>query len=226
VKLWKKPPQFRNRARGRSLVPPITSHSAFASHLSYGRVFLRFSAWTVGVICVLYGLPPESVAQNAVNHYAQALEDFDRRVNAYVDLHHAADRELPRLKPTDSPAAILDHQRLLADKLRQKRTQESQGSIFSPEISQEFRRLVAIAMQGSNASHIHKSLKRAEPVRLTLRVNDSYPADVPLQSMPPTLLQNLPHVPPEVDYRIVDHALVLRDMTANLIVDFIPDAIP
>ncbi len=141
-------------------------------------------------------------------------------------MHNAADRELPRLKPTDSPATILDHQRLLAGKIQQKRTQEGQGNIFSPAISQEIRRLVAIAMQGSNATHIQKSLKHAEPVRLKFKVNDTYPSDVPLQSTPPTLLQNLPHVPPEVEYRIVDHALVLRDVAANLIVDFIPGAIP
>jgi len=207
-------------------VPPIFSHSAFAAHLNPVRAALTLAAWTAGTACVFCALPRPVGAQTFTNHHARALEDFDNRVTAYVDLHNAADRELPRLKPTDSPATILDHQRLLAGKIQQKRTQEGQGNIFSPAISQEIRRLVAIAMQGSNATHIQKSLKHAEPVRLKFKVNDTYPSDVPLQSTPPTLLQNLPHVPPEVEYRVVDHALVLRDVEANLIVDLIPGAIP
>ena len=207
-------------------MPPAVSHPAFAPHHSRLKVALRLFAWSAGAICALCGLSRNSEAQNSVNHHAQVLEDLNKRVTAYVNVHNAADRELPRLKPTDSSATILNHQRLLADKIRQKRTQTGQGNIFSMEIAQEIQRLVAIAMQGSNANHIHKSLNHAEPVQLNLRVNDSYPPNLPLQSTPPTLLLNLPAVPPEVDYRIVGHALVLRDVAANLIVDFIPHAIP
>jgi hypothetical protein len=63
-------------------------------------------------------------------------------------------------------------------------------------------------------------------VRLTLHVNDSYPANIPLQSTPPTILMNLPRLPPELEYRIDGHALVLRDTAANIVVDLMPDAIP
>ena len=66
----------------------------------------------------------------------------------------------------------------------------------------------------------------SEPVRLALHVNETYPADVPLQSTPPTILINLPRLPPELEYRIAGHALVLRDTGANIIVDLMPDAIP
>jgi hypothetical protein len=37
---------------------------------------------------------------------------------------------------------------------------------------------------------------------------------------------NLPRLPPELEYRIAGHALVLRDAVANLVVDLMPDAIP
>jgi hypothetical protein len=47
-----------------------------------------------------------------------------------------------------------------------------------------------------------------------------------LQSTPPTILMNLPRLPPELEYRINGRALVLRDTNANLVVDLIPDAIP
>ena len=81
-------------------------------------------------------------------------------------------------------------------------------------------------MKGPQAARIQDSLQRAEPVQLELQVNAVYPASVPLQSTPPSLLLNLPKLPPEVDYRVVGDKLVLRDVEANLIVDFIPHAIP
>ena len=44
--------------------------------------------------------------------------------------------------------------------------------------------------------------------------------------MPPTLLRQLPDLPNELAYRIIGRALALQDIKANLIVDFIPNAIP
>jgi hypothetical protein len=61
---------------------------------------------------------------------------------------------------------------------------------------------------------------------IQLKVNRSYPVEVPLQTTPPSLLQNLPKLPPELEYRVVGKALVLRDVNANLIVDFLPNALP
>jgi len=82
-------------------------------------------------------------------------------------------------------------------------------------------------MQGSDKTHVEQSLKRAaEPVqKRPLRVNSVYPPGLPLQSTPPTLLLNLPRLPKELDYRVVGHDLVLRDTEANLIIDFLPDAV-
>jgi hypothetical protein len=130
------------------------------------------------------------------------------------------------VKQTDSAAAILNGQHRLAATIRQKRQGVVQGNIFTPEISQEFHRLAGTATHGPAAGRVKKSLQRAEPVKLRLRVSDTYPQHIPLQSVPPTLLQTLPTLPPELEYRVVGHALVLRDMGANLIVDFIPDLIP
>jgi hypothetical protein len=114
----------------------------------------------------------------------------------------------------------------LAKRIRAARHHARQGDIFTVEISKEFLRLLGLAKQGENDAHIKKSLERAEPVRLTLRVNDAYPADIPLQSTPPTMLMNLPSLPPGLEYRIAGRALVLRDATANIVIDLIPNAVP
>jgi hypothetical protein len=165
-------------------------------------------------------------AQDAVNPHAQAIMKFEDQVAAYLTVHKAAEAQLPGLKTTVSPADITTHQHLLADKIRKQRGNAGQGAIFSPDVSQEFRRLAAVPLKGVDASRVHKSLKRAEPVAARVEANSPYPDNLPLQSIPPTLLEHLPKVPPEVDYRIIGHTLILRDIAANLIVDYVPNAIP
>jgi len=64
-----------------------------------------------------------------------------------------------------------------------------------------------------------------EEAKVRLAVNARYPATEPLQTLPPNILANLPQLPEDMEYRVVGRALVLRDVDANIIVDFIPNAI-
>jgi hypothetical protein len=57
-------------------------------------------------------------------------------------------------------------------------------------------------------------------------VNHPYPAMKPVETTPPSLLLNLPKLPAELEYRVVGHDLVLHDVEADLVVDFVPRAIP
>jgi hypothetical protein len=181
-------------------------------------------------LLVSCGLTLVTGAQEKVNQDALILQDFGKRVADYVKLHKAARSQGQALKPTGSAEAIEHHEHELAKRIRERRgalQDDIQGKIFTPEISAEFRRLIGITMQGPEAERIHESLRHAEPLRpLRLRVNASYPAGVPLQSTPPSLLLNLPPLPPEVEYRVVGHDLILRDVESNMIVDFIGHAIP
>ena len=165
-------------------------------------------------------------AQDRVNPHSLILQDFEKRITDYVNLRKGLAKGLPSSKPTAEPQAILDRQHQLAREIRKARSQAHQGEIFTPEISTEFRRLLGLARDGKADGNIKKSLERAEPVRLTLYVNDAYPPEIPLQSTPPTILMNLPPLAPDLEYRIAGTALVLRDSDANIIVDLIPDAIP
>jgi hypothetical protein len=167
-----------------------------------------------------------SLADTPVNPHAAILQDFDKRVSEYVKLRKTLEGKAPKLKATPSPAEIASHEQKLAGMIRQARESAKQGDIFTPEISAEFRRLIGITMQGADAARIKESLKKAEPVNLRIAVNDVYPKKVPLQSTPPTLLLNLPRLPPELEYRLVGHSLVLRDVKSNLIVDFMMNAMP
>ena len=125
------------------------------------------------------------------------------------------------MKGNGSAEAISEREQQLAQRIRTLRPDAKHGSVFTPPISSEFRRLATLSAQGSSGKHIETSLARSEPVQLAIHVNAAYPTSAPLQSTPPTLLQNLPPLPKELEYRLVGNRLVLRDIEANLIVDYI-----
>jgi hypothetical protein len=156
-----------------------------------------------------------------VNKHSETLSEFQARAAEYVKLHNKASSGLPSLKGNGSAAAISGRERQLAARIRSLRRDAKQGSIFSGSISSEFRRLAKISSQGVSGKHIETSLARSEPVQVPIHVNAAYPRSTPLQSTPPTLLQNLPPLPKELEYRLIGDRLVVRDIEANLIVDYV-----
>ncbi len=179
------------------------------------------------LVCFVASLVLLGQPQAPVNPEAAIQQDFQKRIGDYLKLRKTI--EGPRLKPTASVEKIEHHEKEFAHKIREARRSARHGDIFSPEISSEFRRLIALAMQGPNAGRVEKSLRSAEPevrAKVRVEVNHKYPPSVPLQSTPPTLLVNLPQLPPELEYRVVGHYLALMDSKANLILDYIPNAIP
>ena len=63
------------------------------------------------------------------------------------------------------------------------------------------------------------------PKNMKVDVNTVYPTTMPLATCPPALLRKLPDLPPELEYRLVGHNLILRDVQANLIVDILRDVV-
>jgi hypothetical protein len=155
---------------------------------------------------------------------ARILADFGDRIRKYLEARQNAGGAP---KPAKEPEKLVDHRKQTAAKLRVERTDAKRGDIFTPEIAGYFRRQITATFTGPEGPKIRASLRRAEPVRgIVLKVNAAYPATLPLQSTPPTLLLNLPRLPKDLEYRIVGRDLALHDTVTNLIVDFIPNAIP
>ena len=167
-----------------------------------------------GALCAQIGHPP-------VNADSAIVQDFEKRVAGYFQLRKSIESNLPRLKSTPSQEKISRQETELRRAVREARKGARPGDIFTPEIANEIRRLTAIAIQPEDGNHIAQSLRHAEPVQLHLEINQRYPESTPLQSTPPSLLENLPALPPEIEYRITGRDLVLLDAKANLIVDII-----
>jgi hypothetical protein len=152
------------------------------------------------------------------------LKDFQDRVENYIEIHK---EKGVNEKSTASPSKLQEHKQQAAEKVRASRPAAKQGDIFTPPIAGYFKKQLAATLNGPDGGKVRASLRHAEPLPKTpLQVNARYPRNLPLQSMPPTLLLNLPRLPGKLQYRIVGPTLVLFDQATGLVVDLLPDAVP
>jgi hypothetical protein len=155
---------------------------------------------------------------------ANRVSEFQQRAKQYLSWREKTAGKAA--SPADSPEKLLVARRELANKIRVGRAGTQQGEIFTPQIAEYFRRQISTSLNGRYGAGIRSTLRHAEPVKMELQINQSYPEDVPLQSTPPTLLLNLPELPKGLEYRILGRELVLRDSDANIVVDYVPNALP
>jgi len=154
----------------------------------------------------------------------QITADLQGRAKQYLDFRKQVAGSTP--KSNSTPSKITSAQNDLANKIRVARAGATQGEIFTPEITQYVRRQIASRLSGPDGKRIRASLRHAEPVNITLQINQSYPDNVPLQSTPPSLLISLPQLPTGLEYRLVGKELVIRDVDANIVVDYMANALP
>lgn len=154
---------------------------------------------------------------------AKAVAEFQQRAKQYLDWRNQIGKSP---SAANSPTKIIAARRDLANKVRVGRAGAKQGEIFTPQVADYFRRQIAATLNGPRGKHIRSSLQRSEPTEMELQINQSYPEKMALQSTPPTLLLDLPELPKGLEYRILGRQLALRDLDANIIVDYVPNALP
>ena len=185
-------------------------------------VFLR----TVATGITLAALAAcSATAQPATNPDAATLQDFQKRLGAYVALQRGLQRDTAKQTETADPSKISVAENLLAARVRSVRKDAKQGDIFTPPIAAVFRRLMNPELQGKEGRDTKGTLKEDAPVSVPLAANIDYPSAAALPTMPGNLLAVLPQLPEAVEYRIIGKTLILRDVDANIIVDYIPNAI-
>lgn len=178
------------------------------------------------VVSLTGGAACAALAQPApVNRDARVLDDFRGRVNDYVKLADKATRGEPSLKRTDEPAKIAEAQRARAEGVRRARASARPGDVFTPEVQEVFRRLMRPELKGPDARETKGAIKEDAPDDVPLKVNGDYPKSAPLATMPPDLLARLPELPKPLEYRAIGNHLVLLDVDANVIVDFMRNAV-
>jgi hypothetical protein len=160
-------------------------------------------------------------AENAV-----ILQEFTKRVNNYVRVHNLAAKQAPPLKTSDDPGKIETAQLALAAKIAEMRAGSKQGDIFTPDITRVFRRILVPELKGKDGEETKEALKDDAPPVAPLKINAKYPSGATLPTVPAAVLENLPTLPKEVEYRIIDKHLLLLDAEAGIVIDYIANATP
>ena len=168
-----------------------------------------------------------------VSHDASVMKDFNDRVAKYIDLHKRLAGEIPTLKDKSNPTEIAAHKVALATAIRAARSNAKPGDIFFEGVRPQLLAIIRSEVKGAAGVDARETIKEGNPKlegtatkKMQMVVNAPYPDDAPLSSVPPSLLLKLPKLPEEVDYRFVGRDLILRDVGANIIVDFMTGVIP
>ena len=159
-----------------------------------------------------------------------ARQQVEERVTAYVALRARVTASVPRLQVVPDVAQIQKQVDVLAASIRAARGSARLGDLFTPEVRLVMRADVRNALADAHIA-VEELLDQfdyelppgSEPPAVD--VNDSFPWTFGA-AMPSLLLDLLPPLPAEVQYRFIGRDLVLVDVDANLVIDVLPNALP
>ena len=154
----------------------------------------------------VYAAPAQ---QAPVNPLAQAMVDFKKRVDAYLALRGEITKKYPEVKETGDPAKIHQRETNLGKAIALARANAKAGDVFGQEMSHYLRKILEDDWNARSPAD-RKAIFAELPPGLVLKVNQVYPTNLPLVTAPPKLLAQLPTIPEELEYRLVDRRLLLE----------------
>ena len=167
-----------------------------------------------------------AVPQEApANPLAQSMANFKKRVDDYMKLRGGVTKKVPEVRETGDPAKISAREKALGQAIAMARPTARPGDVFGEDMSVHLKSILAEDWKARSPAD-RKALFEEIPKGLQLKVNQVYPTTLPLVSVPAKLLARLPTLPEELEYRLVDRHLLLRDRDANLIIDVLSNVWP
>jgi len=180
------------------------------------------SALAVAVLTA--GVATRAPAQSAVFDPDATLRTFHERVESYVALHR-------RLAPPPAditgaaPLAKLLTRQYLASAIRSERRYANPGDVFTPAVATVFRSLLADSIGERDGEMFLAAISGGEVIPYGIHPTIDEPYSMTrVFRMPSDVRLGLPSLPVELDYRITAHDLLLWDIYAGIVVDFVPDA--
>ena len=151
------------------------------------------------------------------------LADFEERVDDYMKLHEKLQKQGTRQNKNDNVLENRISQQALAMRIRSERDDARPGDLFRKPIAMALRRALNPELRGVAATETREAIREDAPPVFVLAVNASYPPGASRATMPANVLGILPPLPKGLEYRIVGTHLLLMDIEANIIVDYILD---
>jgi Calcineurin-like phosphoesterase len=206
---------FRERMRTRALPVPI--------------LILGIAA----AVCSACG--PTMPPTQAPAQPDSTFEPLRVKLQAYIDQTQPYRKEAAqaqqsvggKAQPNETAAAaVRTRQNVLAETLRTKlRPTAKQGEIIAPSIGDAIKKDLADAFNSPRRDLIMDELAEQNTTPSTSNtpaINDTLQAP----RVPPRLMEILPPLPKQLEYDFVGRTLVLRDVDAEVVVDYLPNALP
>jgi hypothetical protein len=152
---------------------------------------------------------------------APVVTEFLERVAEYVEIRRQAAAGIggPAFCSDLEELARQSEQRAAA--IRNARPLATEGTVFTPRVALFLRARIAHAVRA--AGHLTTPVGQPDDVVLAVHVALPWSAG---RRLSPALVEALPALPYEVEYRFVGRHLVLVDAEANLVVDVLREALP
>lgn len=155
-----------------------------------------------------------------------ALAQFEAAIAKYMALRQRLRNELAGPVPNSTAPELTRASDSIAVAIQRARAGARVGNIFSAPVTLVVKRWVDDAVRRDNLGPTLADIDDETPTVKAPSVHLRFPAASQMATMPPSLLAALPALPKELEYRIVGNYLVLRDVDAALILDYIPAAVP
>ena len=134
---------------------------------------------------------PESslpVADFTVEVLGSKVAEFSEKMDAYRALRESLEIGIPALVVTDNPDDIRRAERLLAERIRRARAGARRGDIFTEETRRAFRQLLRPVINAATCA----AIRDENPGEFEYAINATYPKEMPLSTVPPSVLAALP----------------------------------
>ena len=170
--------------------------------------------------------PPAAGQPTRVNADALTSVQFLKRIEEYVALHKKLEATLPPRPEHATPQQVDAHAKALSRMIAEARPRAKQGDMLPPDTRAYLRRQIAAGLSGPDGAAVRRSIMEDNPGKVRLQVNGRYPDGVPFTTMPAPVLAELPRLPEDLEYRFIGDRLILLDVHAQLVIDFMDAAIP
>jgi hypothetical protein len=156
----------------------------------------------------------------------QAIAEFEKSIGAYVQLRDKVTAPIKSVPRDASPQELEADQALIRRGVTSARAGARAGDIFLPAFQVYLRRRLVEVFSRPDGKLVRASILAENPLGTPVRINGAYPETIPLTTMPPQLLEALPRLPSDLEFRFVGDRLILFDSHAHLIIDYIDRALP
>ena len=192
-------------------------------HIAVTCVFAGF--FFVGLARPESRATPTSQTQSSEGAHG-VYHGFTEAVARHLALHRELGTDAVGPRGNCTALEVMNPSDRLAAAIRAARPRAHQGEFFDGPATFAIQRRIRDELHSTATSAALSTIDADHPAFRHPRIYVRFPASTEPATMPQSLLRLLPPLPDILEYRIVGEYLVLRDVKAALVLDYIPGAVP